>query len=394
MAGALDKCINLLSENGNMSDIAKSLDELSKKSMQYYADRYGMMGIPAHKYGRKRLNISDDLSKSVPAMYFMVENALSSISKFGSTEEFACKDKSFEDIINQSSDIANKYMLNEEERAAEHSLENAKNIAGFQAKVLTDKVKGISKTMFKNYRNDKNIDDYLTMKRNMSFSDKVKYYTLCRQLKLITEVDISAVQAENYFKNFDETYKKELDLKLKNPICKRILGSGKPTAFSDWDKYEKNADNLSIIYLSELDSIINENAGLGNAVNNAAAGKQGDELIDAACTKCAQIITLQILSKDKGRSLLYGMKLDSDYDNEVYKSLVKQTTEYFKAKRTFELKNDENLVTKADSVINNPKTISNVLSNIAANEKRKQLTDDNRINQVNKQPKQKGAKKK
>jgi hypothetical protein len=88
------------------------------------------------------------------------------------------------------------------------------------------------------------------------------------------------------------------------------------------------------------------------------------------------------------------MKLDSDYDNDVYKSLVKQTTEYFKAKRTFELKNDENLVTKADSVINNPKTISNVLSNIAANEKRKQLTDDNRINQVNKQPKQKGAKKK
>jgi Na+/phosphate symporter len=88
------------------------------------------------------------------------------------------------------------------------------------------------------------------------------------------------------------------------------------------------------------------------------------------------------------------MKLDSDYDNDVYKSLVKQTTEYFKAKRTFELKNDENLVTKADSVINNPKTISNVLSNIDANEKRKQLTDDNRINQVNKQPKQKGAKKK
>ena len=130
------------------------------------------------------------------------------------------------------------------------------------------------------------------------------------------------------------------------------------------DQIEKNADNLCEQYTKKLDDIRNKNGGFGSAVKNAENGMQVE--------KCAEIVTLQILKSDKGRSLLYAMKVDAEPENDIYKELVEQTTKYFLNKRTFNLKAGEDIADKAQRIVADPKTRSNVLKNIIENEKRKQ----------------------
>ena len=103
---------------------------------------------------------------------------------------------------------------------------------------------------------------------------------------------------------------------------------------------------------------------LKDAVKNAENGMQVE--------KCAEIVTLQILKSDKGRSLLYAMKVDAEPENDIYKELVEQTTKYFLNKETFNLKAGEDIADKAQRIVADPKTRSNVLKNIIENEKRKQ----------------------
>ena len=255
MAECLDKVISFLDEDNKKPaplDVKAALKQLYLASLDYYNSHVGVITGPISDYGQARLGVADYLTDNIPEMINTYDNLRRGVCSYVAEDGLAYGNKPFNEIVYKNNELMMEIKKISKEdydsiSARYQDKEKIKDVRRASAEQLAfkKKFKGISKTMLKNYEYTKNIDDYLSMKKDMSIYDKAKYYLMKEMLDKAYRPDITYSEVKAINDSFNAaTFRREVKKLAANESFKRCVRNNPDKALSEWKK--RQAENNMI----------------------------------------------------------------------------------------------------------------------------------------------------
>ncbi len=339
MTMCLQDCITRL-DNAHTTPkgMTESFNDLYVACQKYSEKNKRFKSISPNKSGVVRYRVALRIMDQLPLMMQSYNNC----SRLFETEKDKKDGKSYSQKSLEDIRVRDEYWLNKYEDDLEDEGDwkkgpETKDIIKLSKEQLKfmKTVQKISKTMAAHYRRDKGLDSYLTMKRNMSMSDKAKYFILKGHLDSMYATGINYHAARNINETFSpDNFKKQYTELSKNPHFINCMKSNPADAYSKWTTFEAETDQLILNLQEEYEELGLKKYAPGivgqNIDNRGAFGKTSEERKNARYqeiyTDAAKSVTFEILTDPKYRKLAQDVVVNPENKDKL-NQLIKKTFE-------------------------------------------------------------------
>ena len=250
MTDSIQSAIDAISNpSSSIDDINSSLDNLVNSAGSYKNDKEGITGHPTTGNAGVRYNASLDLTGDIPMVKNVFANIYHTFDKYKDMYHIPVGSKSFADIEKTVTDVYGGHEA--EFKAAPKNnvsindrLDALKSRASIQTEIRA-KLSKLCPSMENNYDSKHKPDYYVALKSGIGTSDLALNYMTVKYLDEIYNPATSIKRLEQMSEDISIGFFKEQVKDLsKSPAFKRTVSANPKTAFSEWSKIDKRADEI------------------------------------------------------------------------------------------------------------------------------------------------------